>query len=54
MSRLVKVSNFRGAAIDGLIYHLILIMKKRPDNMLHNGINDAASKTSRQILEDLS
>ena len=58
-NQLVKVRDFRGATIDDQKYHLILIMKKELDNMLHNGTSDAACSTPSlsckgSIKQDLS
>ena len=50
----VKVQDFRGATIDDLRYHLVPLLKKKPEHIiLHIGTNDAVSKTSRRILEEL-
>ena len=50
----VKIFDYRGATIDDLHHHIIPLLKKKPDHLiLHAGTNDAVSKTSRQILDDL-
>ena len=53
-NQVVKVRDFRGAAIDNLKHHLVALLKKKPEHViLHIATNDAVSKTSRQILDDL-
>ena len=51
---MVKVRDFRGATIDDLKHHLVPLLKKKAEHIiLHIGTNDAVSKTSRQILDEL-
>ena len=53
-NQVVKVRDFRGATIDDLKHHLVPLLKKKPEHIiLHIGTNDAVSKTSRQILDEL-
>ena len=53
-NQVVKVQDFRDATIDDLKHHLVPLLKKKPEHIiLHNGTNDAVSKTSRRILDDL-
>ena len=53
-NQVVKVRDFRGATIDDLKHHLVPLLKKKPEHIiLHIGTNDAVSKTSRRILDDL-
>ena len=53
-NQVVKVRDFRDATIDDLKHHLVPLLKKKPEHIiLHNGTNDAVSKTSRRILDDL-
>ena len=50
----MKVRRFRGATIDDLKDRLVSLLKQKPENIkLHIGMNDAVSKTSRQILDEL-
>ena len=50
----VKVRDFRGATVDDLKHHLVPLLKKKPEHItLDIGTNDAVSKTSRQILDEL-
>ena len=53
-NQVVKVLDFRGATIDNLKHHLVPLLKKKPGHIiLHIGTNDAVSKTSKQILDEL-
>ena len=53
-NQVVKVRGFRGTTVDDLKHHLDLLLKKKPEQIiLHIGTNDALSKTSRQILDEL-
>ena len=53
-NQVVKVRDFRGATSDDLKHHLAPLLKKKPEHIiLHTGTNDAVSKTSRQILDEL-
>ena len=53
-NQVVKVRDFRGATIDDLKHHLVPLLKKKPEHIiLHIGTNDAVSKTSRQIYDEL-
>ena len=50
----MKVQDFRGATIDDLKHHLVPLLKKKPEHIImHIGTNDAVSKTSGQILDEL-
>ena len=54
IGRKVKFFDHSSATIDGLHHHIIPILKRKPDHIIiHVGTNDAVSKTSRQILDDL-
>ena len=47
-------SSCKSATIDDLKHHLVPLLKKKPEHIiLHIGTNDAVSKTSRQILDEL-
>ena len=51
---LVKVHDFRGVTLADINYHIIPILKKKPDVIiLHVGTNDSVSRTSREILDDM-
>ena len=53
-NQVVKDRDFRGATIDDLKHHLVPLLKKKPEHIiLHTGTNDAVSKTSRQIFDEL-
>ena len=53
-NQVVKVRDFRGATSDDLKHHLVPLLKKKPEHIiLHIGTNDAVSKTSRQIPDEL-
>ena len=53
-NQVVKVRDFRGATIRDLKHHLVPLIKKKPEHIiLHIGRNDAVSKTSMQILDEL-
>ena len=53
-NQVVKVRDFRGVTIDNLKHHLVPLLKKKPEHIiLHIGTNDAVSKMSRQILNEL-
>ena len=53
-NQVVKVQDVRGVTIDNLKHHLLHLLKKKPEHiMLHIGTNDAVSKMSRQILDEL-
>ena len=53
-NQVVKVREFRCTAIDDLKHHPVtLLRKKRKHITLHTGTNDAVSKMSRQILDEL-
>ena len=50
----VKVFYFSGARITDMNHHLMSIIAKLPDYLiLHVGINNATTNTSRKIIEDL-
>ena len=50
----VKVFDFSGARINDINHHLMPIIAKRPDYLIvHVGINDATTNTSRKIIDDL-
>ena len=50
----VKIFDHSSATIDDLHHHIIPILKRKPDHIIiHVVTNDAVSKTSRQILDDL-
>ena len=52
--QVVKVRDFRSVTIDDLKHHLVPFLKKKPEHIiLHVGTNDAISKTSRRILDEL-
>ena len=54
IGRKVKFFDHSSATIDDLHHHIIPILKRKPDHIIiHVGTNDAVSKTSRQILDDL-
>ena len=54
IGRKVKIFDHSSATIDDLHHHIIPILKRKPDHIIiHVGTNDAVSKTSRQILDDL-
>ena len=47
-------SSCKSATIDDLKHHLVPLLKKKPEHIiLHIGVNDAVSKMSRQILDNL-
>ena len=51
---MVKVHDFRGATFADTNYHIIPILKKKPDVIiLHVGTNDSVSRKSCEILDDL-
>ena len=51
---MVQVRDFRGATIDDLKHHLVPLLKKKAEHIiLHIGTNDAVSKTSEQIVDEL-
>ena len=53
-NRLVKVHDFRGATLADINHHIVPILKKIPDAIILDvGTNDFASRTSREILDDL-
>ena len=53
-NQLVKICNFRDVTVSDLKHYRILIMKKEPDIIIVSvKTNDATSKTSRQILDNL-
>ena len=53
--RQVKIKRFPGSTVDDLSHHIISILRKKPTNMIiHIGINDAPSSTSREIQDNLS
>ena len=52
--RVVKVLNFRGATVDDMKHHVILLLRKEPSFIIiHAGTNDARYLTSREILDNL-
>ena len=52
--RVVKVHNFRGATVDDMKPHVILLLFKEPSFIIiHAGTNDAPYLTSRKILDNL-
>ena len=54
IGRKVKIFDHSSATIGDLHHHIIPILKRKPDHIIiHVGTNDAVSKTSRQILDDL-
>ena len=54
IGRKVKIFDHSSATIDDLHHHIIPVLKRKPDHIIiHVGTNDAVSKTSRQILDDL-
>ena len=52
--RVVKVYNFRGATVDDMKHHVVLLLRKEPSFVIsHAGTNDAPYLTSRTILDNL-
>ena len=52
--RPVKVRNFPGATVPDMEHYLILIIQKKPSNIiLHVGTNDAKNLPSRTVLDNL-
>ena len=50
----VKVFYFSGARINDMNHHLMPIIAKLPDYLIHHvGANDATTNTSRKIIDDL-
>ena len=50
----VKVRNFPGASIEGMQHNYVPILERNPSRLiLHVGINNAESCTSREILDKL-
>ena len=52
----MNVHDFRGAILVGINHHIIPIFKKKKKLdviFFHVGTNDSASRTSREILNDL-
>ena len=50
----IKVNSFGGAKINNMYGHLVPLLRKKPsDLILHIGTNDAVSKTSDQILDEI-
>ena len=53
-NQVLKVRDFRGATIGDLKHHLVSLLKKKAEQIiLHIGTNDAVSKTSGQIVDEL-
>ena len=51
--RLVKVKLFPGSTVEDLSHHINPIIRKPTDMIIHIGINDAPSSTSREIQDNL-
>ena len=53
-NRLVKVRNHPGATTEELKYHLVPVIKLKPDYvLLHVGTNKASFLTSKQIMDNI-